>query len=311
MTLAVDLAAALNCGGEEPPCGQCDSCRKVLEGKHADVQVVNINSDDGTGEVKTRTEISIDQIRQVQHSANLPPFEGEYKVFIIEKAELLSIEAANALLKTLEEPESRVVFILLTTDNSLLPETVVSRCQAVEFIPVPAGEIEDLLKQSWGVEPEKARMLARLARGRPGWAISAVQDESIPEQRAEVLDGILEVLDADTEGRFTYASQLSTRFNRDRDFVYDKLDIWLDWWRDLMLVKSGLAGNITNIDRLEELKKNADGYSLSQIREFIRSIQTAGEQLRQNANPRLALDVMVLDIPGKSRGKEVTSSEKR
>ncbi|MDD5081898.1 MAG: AAA family ATPase, partial [Dehalococcoidales bacterium] len=129
MTLALTLAQALNCEATAPPCGQCSSCQKVVSAKHADVQVINLISSLEPGETKPQAEISIDQIRQMQHSASLPPFEGRCKVFIIEGAEHLSDEAANCLLKTLEEPVGRVVFILLTTSERLLPATVVSRCQ--------------------------------------------------------------------------------------------------------------------------------------------------------------------------------------
>src|SRR4030042_882139 len=141
MTLALDLARALNCEGADIPCGQCEPCRKIADLKHADVQVIGIAGDDPSTESKSKTEISIEQIRQIQHTASLPPFEGRCRIYIIENAESLSVEAANALLKTLEEPESNVVFILLVTDSSLLLETVVSRCQPVEFITVPAGII--------------------------------------------------------------------------------------------------------------------------------------------------------------------------
>jgi DNA polymerase-3 subunit delta' len=310
MTLARDLAKALNCQGEEPPCGQCDPCRKIQESKHADVQVTGISSDD-TGETKSKTEIGIDRIRQLQHSASLPPFEGKYKVYIIENAEMLSVEAANALLKTLEEPESRMVFILLVSDSNLLLETVVSRCQKVELVPVSLSEAEDALVKNWGVESEKAALLARLSRGRLGWAVSAALDESITEQRTEMLERMLEVIDADTEERFAYSSQLATKFGQDRGYVYDRLDMWLDWWRDMLLIKTGLGDNITNIDRIDELKKMAGGRNLSGIREFIRGIQTAGEQLRQNANPRLALEVLMLDIPEAGLGKKTVSSDTR
>jgi len=79
--------------------------------------------------------------------------------------------------------------------------------------------------------------------------------------------------------------------------VYERLNLWLDWWRDLLLVKVGSIDNITNIDRLNTLSDMAGGCNLAQIRAFIRSIRAAGEQLRQNANPRLVLEVLMLDIP--------------
>jgi len=129
MTLALNLAQALNCEAAEPPCGVCASCQKIHLAKHADVQIIGLSSNGDSAEAKLRTEISIDQVRQIQHSASLPPFEGRYKVFIIDGAELLSTEAANCLLKTLEEPIGSVIFILLTANEKLLPATVISRCQ--------------------------------------------------------------------------------------------------------------------------------------------------------------------------------------
>ncbi|GAH96341.1 unnamed protein product, partial [marine sediment metagenome] len=83
MTLALNLAQALNCEAVEPPCGECDSCRKVASAKHADVQIIGLTQNMDSAGTKPRAEIGIDQIRQMQHSSNLPPFEGKYKVFII------------------------------------------------------------------------------------------------------------------------------------------------------------------------------------------------------------------------------------
>jgi DNA polymerase-3 subunit delta' len=130
MTLARDLARAVNCGEAGPPCGECAACQKISVGKHADVQMIGLY---GGAEARSRTEIGIDQIREVQHAASLPPFEGKCRVFIIDGAEYLSTEAANSLLKTLEEPAASVVFVLLTTSDRRLPATVVSRCQRLEL----------------------------------------------------------------------------------------------------------------------------------------------------------------------------------
>jgi len=310
MTLAVNLAQAINCEADEPPCGQCDSCRKIASFKHADVQVIGLESGD-SAESKSRTEISVDRIRHIQHSASLPPFEGRHKVFIIDEAEFLSIEAANALLKTLEEPEGRMVFILLTVDKNLLPITVVSRCQQIELFPLPVGEIRDALNRNWGVEPEKAAQLARLSRGCMGWAVSAALDDSLMQQRTEWLDGLLDVIEADCEDRFAYSTQLASQFSQNRGAVYERLNLWLDWWRDLLLVKAGLVNDVTNSDRLDELNGMAKGRSLSRIRAFIGDIQAAGEQLRQNANPRLVLEVLMLNIPEAGNRQEVVTPNLR
>jgi DNA polymerase-3 subunit delta' len=311
MTLAMDLARALNCVGEKVPCGQCEPCRKVTDLKHADVQIVGIAADDPTTESKSKTEIGIEQIRQIQHTASLPPFEGKYRIYIIENAESLSMEAANALLKTLEEPESKVVFILLVTDASLLLETVISRCQPVEFITVPPGTIEDSLIKTWGVEPEKATLLARLSRGRLGWAVSAAKDDNLLEQRAEIVLHMLDVIDADIETRFTLSTQLAGKFGNDRNFVFERLDILLGIWRDMLLIKTGSIDTITNIDRIDELSGMAKGRTLSGIRNFIRSIQKANVELRQNANPRLVMEVLMLDVPDTGSREELAFSDKR
>ncbi len=302
MTLALNLAQALNCNADEPPCGECDSCQKIALAKHADVQIIGLTQSGNSAETKSRTEISIDQIRQMQHSASLPPFEGRCKVFIIDGAELLSNEAANCLLKTLEEPVGRVIFILLTTDEKLLPATVISRCQRLELPPLAAAEVEATLNSRWGIEPQKAKLLARLSRGCLGWALSAAFDDGLLQQRAEQMDRLLGIIDADYEERFAYAFQLVAQFSQSRGTVQERLGLWLDWWRDLMLVKIGCGDTVTNIDRLATLTEMAKGYSLAQIKAFIDSIQASREQLRQNANPQLVLEVLMLDIPRRKYG---------
>jgi len=290
MTLALNLAQALNCQATEPPCGQCDSCRKIASGKHADVQIIGLDSNGSA-------EISIDQIRQMQHSSNLPPFEGRCKVFIIERAELMSTEAANCLLKTLEEPAAGVIFILLATSGGVLPATVVSRCQKLELPPLPASEVENVLSQRWGVERQRAGLLARLCHGCLGWAISAASDERLLKLRAERLEGLLDIIGGDYAVRFGYVPQLVAWFGQSRGLAQEILDLWLDWWRDLLLVKLGSGSAVTNIDYQATLVDMAGGYRLEQIRAVINSIQATGEQLRQNANPRLAFEVLMLSIP--------------
>ena len=296
MTLALDLAQALNCQAAERPCGECASCQKIASANHADVQVIGLIQNENSAEAKL---ISIDQIKQMQHSASLPPFEGSYKVFIIDGAELLSTEAANRLLKTLEEPIGRVMFILLTINDSLLPATVVSRCQRLELHPLAAAEIESALNSRWGIEAERAKLLARLSHGCLGWALSAVSDDGLLQKREEEMDRLLGIITANYEERFVYVAQLAAQFNQNRGLVYEVLDLWLDYWRDLMLVKIGCSDIITNIDRSAELIDMAQGYRLAQIKAFIESIRMAGEQLGQNANPRLVLEVLMLDMPGK------------
>ena len=300
MTLALDLAKAINCDAAEPPCGECTACRRIASGKHADVQIIGLAGDGDSAEARSQTEISIDQIRQMQHSACLPPFEGRYKVFIIEGAELLSNEAANCLLKTLEEPEEKVVFLLLTAREELLPATIISRCQRLELPPLAVGEVEAALNSRWAVEQERARLLARLCHGRLGWALLAAPDDSWLKERVERMEHLLGVIDtAGYEGRLEYAVQLAAQFNKNRGSAQEILDLWLDWWHDLLLVKIGCVEAITNVDVSAVLEQRAKDYSLAEIKSFISAIQSAGKQLKQNANPQLVFEVLMLGIPGR------------
>jgi len=297
MTLALNLAQALNCAADTPPCGECASCQKIASANHADVQIIGLTQNMDSAEAKSRVEIGIAQIRQMQHSASLPPFEGRCKVFIIDGAERLSTEAANCLLKTLEEPVGEVIFILLTTNDGLLPATVVSRCQRLKLSPMSANKIEAALNNGWGIELQKANLLARLCHGCLGWAVSAALDDDLFERRARSIDRLLIITDADYEERFAYAAQLAAQFSQSRDSVQEELDLWLDWWRDLLLTKEDCSDIITNIDLEARLIEVARSYSLAQIKAVIGSLQAAGEQLRQNANPRLVMEVLMLDIP--------------
>ncbi len=297
MTLALNLAQALNCKADEAPCGVCKSCQKIAEGKHADVQIIGLIPYKNSAQDKLRTEIGIDQIQEMQHSASLPPFEGEYKVFIIDGAELLSIEAANCLLKTLEEPTGKIVFIVLAVNEKLLPATVISRCQRLELLPIAAHEVETVLISRWNIEPAKAKFLSKLCHGCLGQAISAAFDDSILEQRHNRLNRLIDIIDADYDERFAYATEMATQFGQSRETVQEILKLWIDWWHDLLVIKTDCSDAITNIDQSSTLMEMDRGYSLTQIRAVIDSIQSAGEQLKQNANPRLVLEVLMLSIP--------------
>ncbi len=301
MTLAINLAQALNCSSAERPCSVCDSCLRITAGKHADVQTIKLEQGSESGESVSKTRISVEQVDQILHSVNLPPFEGKYKVFIIDGLEFLSIAAANRLLKTLEEPIGSVVFILLTTNEAMVPATVISRCQRVELFPVATSLIEKELIARWNVEPEKARLLSRLSAGCPGWAVTMSHDTQLLQQRNDRLDEWIEIMDADFDLRFTFVAKMTERYAQNRDIVQQKLTLLRDWWRDVLLVKSGNNEAVTNIDRKDMLQKFADTCNLTRIRQFIGSVESTITQLHQNVNPQLALEVLMLNIP--ERGK--------
>jgi DNA polymerase III subunit delta' len=298
MTLALNIAQALNCSADVKPCRKCPSCLKIDSGKHADVQIVGLNNSN-LKDSKAK-EIGIERIRDIQHSASLPPFEGKYKVFIIDGAELLSNEASNCLLKTLEEPVGNVIYLLLTVNEQSILPTVISRCQRLELKPLSCDTIEKNLDNR-NIEPFKAKLLSRLSHGCLGWAINATEDETLLEARSEQVKNILEVMQSGLEERFEYSSQLSLQFNQSRKTVFDELKLWLDWWHDLFLAKTANCERITNADYESEINKMAEIFTIQQIRVFINRIQQAITQLQMNASSRLVLDVLMLNIPRRNQ----------
>jgi len=292
-TLALELAQALNCEGPEPPCQECSSCHRIAAGIHADVQVVSVEATDGG----VHKDISIDQIRELGRVVSLRPFEGRCRVIIIDPADAMNEAAQNAFLKTLEEPPPDVVFVLVTSRPQALRDTICSRCQRLDLSPLPVPQLEEALRQRWSVAPRQAQLLARLSRGRLGWAIVAHQDEEMMRVRHEALMDIRALPDRTIQERFAYASEVAGRFSRDRTTVLAVLDLWRGWWRDVLLVSSGCQDAITNLDLGDILKAEASRYDADQVVAFLRSLAATKRRLEENVNPRMALEVLMLDLP--------------
>ena len=290
-TLAINLAQALNCDGAKPPCGQCYSCHRILEGKHADVTFTGLDS---------KSEIGIDDMRRLQRLANLPPYEGKCKVFIIDEAEYLSIEAANSLLKILEEPPPKVVWLLLSVEESRLLPTIVSRCQRLELKPISSEKIQKILTHSYNVDSTKAKLLAHLCQGCLGWTLSALVDDNLLHQRSQNIDKLTSLLTAGLEQRFAYAQELATLLSQDRRCATEVMETWLSWWHDLMLIKGGCKEAITNVDYEVALKKQAKELSLNQVKEFVANLCLTEEEISRNVNARLALESLMLNLPRKT-----------
>ena len=301
MTLALDMARAVNCGDGEVPCGECTSCRKITDGAHADVRVIGLADGSDGVDGRSRSEISIEQIREIRHQVSLPPFEGKCKVFIVEGAENLSLAAANALLKTLEEPTARVLFILLCVEEDLIPPTVASRCQRVRLYPLPAEEIKKMLMNNLHLDEARAGLLAQLSHGAPGWAISAARDESILAEYRENVTKLFNLVKADYDTRFCYAAELVKLFARKREAALAALDLWIDVWRDLMLIRAGCSQLLVNTGLALELKRISSYFALHEILSFIGNIQDAVVQLKQNVSPQLVLEVLMLNMPYRKR----------
>ena len=277
------------------PCGDCVQCRRIAQGIHADVKIVGV----GTGEEDgpARRDIRIEQVREIESFLNLTPYEGSCKVIIMDGAELLNTAAANALLKTLEEPPADALLLLLTANEDALLSTIRSRCSALYLKPAAKTELENRLVSEYAAAPEMAEQLARLSRGCLGQAVNALRDAQILEQRDADLERLLEVCDGGLDARFDYAAELATRFNRDREATRELLFLWLRWWRDLLLIKEGAEEYVHNADRIMPLRLQATRLSTAQVVAFIKRLNRTLEALDANANARLALETLMLGLP--------------
>ena len=289
-TLALNLAQALNCDDLEPPCGQCYSCHRIAAGKHADVISSGLGS---------KTEIGIDDMRELQRIANLAPYEGKRKVFIIEDAEYMSTEAANSLLKILEESPPRVVWLLLASEERRLLPTIISRCQRLELKPMPVEQTQQILAKRYQIDPKKANILARLSHGCLGWALSAVENKEVLEQYGLRIIKLSSLLTANLEQRFAYAQELATQFSQERRAISETMEAWIDWWRDLMLIKGNCKNNITNIDYEMTLAKQAMVLTLNEINGSLGNLRLIKEEIFRNLNPRLSFEWLMLNLPKK------------
>jgi DNA polymerase-3 subunit delta' len=209
----------------------------------------------------------------------------------------MSEEAANALLKVLEEPPPQVLILLLTSNEEILLSTIKSRCRRLGLLPVAKDKIVERLQAEHGAAPELAERLARLSRGCLGWAINAARDPQILERREADLERIGEICQSTLEERFSYAAELAARFYRDRDYTRAILYLWLGWWRDLILIKEGAEQYVRNQDHLNQLRLQATRLTTSQIVSFIKLLQGTLEALDSNANARLTLEVLMLNLP--------------
>ncbi len=289
-TLALGLARALNCTGEQPPCewdkglgGACRACRLMATGAHPDVRVLK---PDGAS-------IKIDQVRELQHELSLSPVEGRFRVAIVDGMEMATAEAANALLKTLEEPPSQVVLVLVASEPEWLAPTIVSRCQHLALRALRIDQVRHALISHWGVDEKRAEELAHLASGRLGWAVMTAQDESVLHQRAARLDDLLRLLNEGRVARFAYAEQLAG----DEATALETLELWGTWWRDVMLLAVGSHGPLVNIDRLPVLKQHAQCFGADRARLTLAALVRTIWHILRHANTRLTLETLMLDLP--------------
>ena len=293
-TLALDLARAANCLRDAPPCGECRQCERISAELHPDVRLIRLGV---ARSGRARTLISIDQVREIQREASLRPFEGHRRVFVFEAAGRLSGEAANSLLKTLEEPPDDVILILLAPDAEAVLPTILSRCRQINLRPAPTEAIVELLRGSAQMDEGRIREVAAMAAGRVGWAVRAAEDTSLIQRVWDILDTIETVVAAPITDRFEYAERLASRFSDDREGVYEELKIWLSWWRDAFLTRHQKPEHVTNVSRADAIAAISERLSADSISGAVMTIMRTSYLLERNVAPRLAIEGMMLRLP--------------
>ena len=286
-TLALHFAQALNCPTPVDagiPCGQCRDCKQIQAMQQADLTVVQAESEGGI--------IKVDQIRDARRMLTLKPYMAKYRVALFLRFHEANDNAANALLKTLEEAPSYAVLIL-TADNpeQLLP-TIVSRCEVLRLRPLEIGKVQKEL-ESRGIESERAKLIAHISGGRFGYALQLVEDNSLLEKREEQLNDLQRLVAASRVEKFAYADKLA----RDKDLMRHTILIWLSYWRDVMLRAAQAETPLTNLDRNMEIESLAGRMNLSSARKVVAQLEDALEKMERNVNTRLLAEVVLLDLP--------------
>ena len=290
--LAQRFAQTLLCtgGGDahnapQNPCNTCLSCRKVMHGNHPDVHYISRSTD--------KQFILIEQVRALHADAARKTLEGRRNIFIIQGMHEMNVQAANCLLKTLEEPEPDVVLLLTVPDPGSLLPTILSRVQQVPMQLLTTKQIKFALEDRWRVEPDEASLIAALAAGRMGWAVQAVEDEDMLAERQAQLETLAKLSTAGKVQRFDVAQRLSA----ESDKLHGILELWLLWWRDMVLAANNCLDLIVNVDMQGVIQNQAAKVGAAESQRMVRAILGTMEALDQNVNARVALEVLMLDLP--------------
>ncbi len=301
-TLGIRFAQALDCPNPVAPgepCGKCKTCQQIERMQYADLAVIQAEKVGGT--------LKVEQVRALRQTLSLKPYQGKFRVALFLRFEEANQNAANALLKTLEEAPAHVIIILTAESPEQLLPTISSRCEVLRLRPLSIENVEGLLKE-YGADEAKAMLLAHISAGRPGYALHLLTDKAALEFREEKLQDLIKLLKASRVERFAYAENL-TRRKRDKkadedvdrkdagDEFRQALQLWLSFWRDVLICRSHASIPLVNLDLQEQVEALAGRLSLEQVRKLVGDAEQAIDRLDRNVNARLLAEVLLLDWP--------------
>jgi DNA polymerase-3 subunit delta' len=280
-TAAAVFARALNCEGESPPCNACASCRKAQHQNHPDIITIPVE-----GQF-----IKIGAIKALQEQMKFRPREGRRRVFVLPEAGRMNAAAANALLKTLEEPSAGNILLLTTSRPHALPLTILSRCQHLRFTPLPPEVVDRYLRETESLDREAAAVLAASSGGSIGRALEMKHDDWL-----KVRNGIIEHLSDDPSDpikKLAFAGRLGT----EREEILESLDILRTCYRDAMVLRETEdAQRLIFQDRSALIRVLAGRLSGRSLLNNLATVEEAMRAIDQNANKTLTLETMAINL---------------
>ena len=284
--LAGTFAATLQCEEQgTEPCQKCDSCKKAMGKNHPDIIMVN-HEKPGT--------ITIDEIRdQLIHDIDIRPYYSPYKIYIVADADLMTPQAQNALLKTIEEPPKYAVIILLTSNIDSMLSTILSRCVVLNMKPVKDEIIKKYLMEEIHVPDYKADVCTAFARGNLGKAKALAASEEFDNIKTEAVSLLKYIHDME----ITDIMSAIKKINDYKIDINDYLDILSVWYRDVLLFKAtNDANQLIFKDELQYIKKIANQSAYEGIEIILDALEKAKSRLRANVNFDLTMELLLLTI---------------
>lgn len=283
---AMILARLVNCEAvrsDHQPCDICSSCRKIIQGNHLDIWTVEA----------TKSILRIKQIRELQSKLRHPPGEGKVRVVVLDGAEKMNQEAANAFLKTLEEPPPGNLFVLLSSQPSMLLPTILSRCQRVPFAPLRREVLAALLVSKFGFDPLRADLAAGIAEGSVGRSLLLEQMLEGEERREFLL--ALPSLHQYPEG-VSVAMSLAEKLAKQPEQLQNYLLLMKIWFRDVLFFREvpEPESYVINKDLVLSIQTHAALLTTEQLADLIRAIEQALYHMTRNVSAQLALEQLFL-----------------
>jgi len=285
-SLAKVFSKTLQCEAKgDNPCNECHSCKQAESGNQPDIIWVSHEKP---------TSIGVEDIReQVIGDIQIKPYSSKYKIYIIDEAEKLTLQAQNALLKTIEEPPAYGIIILLTTNADTFLQTILSRCVQLDLKPVKDEVIQNYLIQNYQVPDYQARFAVAFAQGRIGRAVSIVNSKDFMEMKEHALH----VLKYSNEMTVSELIDAVKYVNNYKNNINDYIDLMAMWFRDVLIFKSTNDANLLIFkDELTRIKKQAEKSSYEGLEDIVDAMDKAKLRLKANVNFDLTLELMFLTM---------------